>query len=289
MGEPITVHRMLELINEHSHLSLLPALAAGQAALLLEVLLAQPRYQEPARLARHRARVYSQDGTDGILAEIFRRLGRITPLFLEIGAGDGQENNTRFWLEQGWRGAWIEADPDKVAAILAGFAPEIAERRLDVLHHGVTRENVAELVAATGLPPEIGLLSLDIDYNTSHVWRMLGALRPEVAVIEYNPNFPPSVRAEVPYLPRGRWAGDNHFGAGLKVLEEIGRELGYALVGADLTGLNAYFVRGDLVHPGVFAAPYTAENHYEPPRFHLLRLGGHAPALRDTGAQEAAA
>jgi hypothetical protein len=51
-------------------------------------------------------------------------------------------------------------------------------------------------------------------------------------------------------------------------LEEIGREMGYALVGCGMAGVNAFFVREDLVGDK-FCAPFTARNHYEPPRHYL--------------------
>jgi len=44
--------------------------------------------------------------------------------------------------------------------------------------------------------------------------------------------------------------------------------LGYSLVGCDLTGINAFFVRDDLVKDR-FPGPFTSENHYESPRYDL--------------------
>ena len=38
-------------------------------------LLAQPRYADPKRLHRHELQVFSQNGEDGVLMEIFRRIG----------------------------------------------------------------------------------------------------------------------------------------------------------------------------------------------------------------------
>jgi hypothetical protein len=69
----------------------------------------------------------------------------------------------------------------------------------------------------------------------------------------------------VPYDPKA-WGWNtfgNGNGASLKALEELGAKKGYNLVGCDLCGVNAFFVRNDLLKDR-FAAPYTAENHYEP-------------------------
>ena len=100
-------------------------------------------------------------------------------------------------------------------------------------------------------------------------------------MIEYNPNVPPVVAWEIEYQPDARWRGDTLFGASLKRLEDIGDSLGYCLVGCELSGINAYFVRADLASENLFLAPYTAEQHYEPPRFHFLSCTrGHTPARR---------
>lgn len=68
------------------------------------------RYSDPKRLPRYALSVNSQDGEDGIIHEIFRRIGVSQYYFVEIGVGDGYENNTAFLLSQGWKGAWIDAD-----------------------------------------------------------------------------------------------------------------------------------------------------------------------------------
>src|SRR5881396_3463948 len=63
---------------------------------------------DPRRLLAHGAQYWSQDYQDGMIAEIFRRIGPGTKTFLEIGVGDGSENNTTALLSSGWNGYWIE-------------------------------------------------------------------------------------------------------------------------------------------------------------------------------------
>ena len=50
------------------------------------------------------------------------------------------------------------------------------------------------------------------------------------------------------------------------------------MVGCNYTGVTAFFVRDDLVGDH-FAAPFTAENHYEPPRYFVRMPNGHAPGF----------
>ena len=73
-------------------------------------------------------------------------------------------------------------------------------------------------------------------------------------------------------------------GASLSAMTQLGSEKGYALVGCDIIGANAFFVREDLAK-GQFAEPFTAVNHYQPPRYYLTYgfFSGH-PGERPSGA-----
>ena len=59
-----------------------------------------------------RRNVYSQNGEDGVIDEIFRRLGRSSGWFCEFGAWDGRYgSNSYSLLRKGWDGVMIEGDP----------------------------------------------------------------------------------------------------------------------------------------------------------------------------------
>src|SRR5687768_11917978 len=73
-------------------------------------LLESERHSDPRRLTRHGYKVFSQTDEDGMIAEIFRRIGTGTRTFVEIGVEHGIECNTAWLLVQGWSGLWIEAD-----------------------------------------------------------------------------------------------------------------------------------------------------------------------------------
>ncbi|MBS7699371.1 MULTISPECIES: hypothetical protein [unclassified Chelatococcus] len=220
--------------------------------------------------------IFSQNYEDAILAAIFERVGSGQKRFLEIGVGDGTENNTRLLLELGWRGAWVECDPAAVAAIKHRLADYLADGRLVLVEEAITAETVDEVVGRCGLSGEIDFLSLDIDMNTSHVWRAM-ALRSRVACLEYNASFPPEIEFEVAYDPSSAWGGSSYFGASLLSLDHIGRQKDMALVGCDLMGINAFFVRRDLaeIH---FPGSHAPVDHYQPPRYALAGSRGHPRA-----------
>ncbi len=245
-----------------------------QAEEMTRTLLSLPRYSDPKRLNRFESKVYSQAGEDGIIREIFSRIGVTNRFFVEFGSGDGQENNSVFLLRSGWSGLWMDADQGLADRAKRKFAPEIQSRRLTVLGAFVTAENIQDLFGRAGVPPEFDLLSIDIDRNDYWVWSKIERYRPRVVVVEYNSIFPPGVEWVVEYDPQAWWDGTSHFGASLTALEKLGRKKGYLLVGCNLGGVDSFFVREDLVG-NRFSGPFTAENHYEPPRPLQARRCGH--------------
>jgi hypothetical protein len=237
-----------------------------------------PRYGDPRRLFRCQSQVCSQNAEDGIIHEIFRRIGTASRVFAEVGVGGGSENNTAFLLSQGWTGFWIDGDSGFVRAL---------ENREDLpkdclkYHVGfVSKENIAALFEQLGVPREFDLLSLDIDQNTYYAWEGLRGCRPRVVVVEYNAAIPPDVDWKVRYRASRTWDGTQNFGASLKAFEMLGRQFGYSLVGCEFFGINAFFVRDDLL-AGRFAEPFTAENHHEPPRYSIVHQRCHAHAILD--------
>jgi hypothetical protein len=258
---------------------LTPLAGAGIIEAIEAVKAGHERYRDPRRLLAHGAQYWSQNYEDGMIAEIFRRIGVQAKTFLEIGAGNGWENNTAALVALGWSGWWIEGDQtlcDHIGAKLRETPATAA--RLKVRQAFVAPEKITALLAELGVPAEVDLFSLDIDLDTYHVWAALKQFKPRVVVVEYNPAFPPDQAWIHPYQPGRSWNGTQLYGASLKAYERLGAEFGYSLVGCDLIGVNAFFVRNDLV-ADKFVAPFTAENHYEPARYQLVARTGHPSGL----------
>lgn len=285
MSDPAALS-LLQTIH-HNLLAVGHMMRAGQTvAFQREVreLLADPRFDDPLRLERRGFKVYSQTDEDGILQAIFERIGTTDRRFVEFGVGNGMENNTAYLLAQGWSGLWIEGSADSARQIGETFARPIAEGRLALLNALVHPHSIDALLVrgleGLGGAGDIDLLSIDIDGNDHHVFAAMRAIRPRVVVAEYNAKFHPPMRWVMPYNETHVWDGTDHFGASLSAYEDLYRERGYSLVGCNIGGLNAFFVRSDLAE-GRFAAPFTAENHHHPARYHLVPgfTAGH-PARR---------
>jgi hypothetical protein len=241
-----------------------------------------PRYQDHRSVVRHGFKVCSQHEEDGILEAIFGRIGEGSRRFVEIGVGNGLENNTAYLLHKGWAGAWVDGDPANAHAITHSFARLLAERRLSFREVFVTAEKIEVLLRQLGAGDEPDLLSIDIDGNEWWVWRALHRFRPRVVVVEYNAGLGPSLPWVMPYNPNFRHPGTRAHGASLKAFEKLAADMGYRLVGCNWTGVNAFFVRTDLTDDERFPANQTAEYHYEPPRYYIGPFfGGYAADPRE--------
>lgn len=233
-----------------------------------DLLLTAPRYQDPKLLNLFETRVHSQNGEDGVIAEVFQRIGIENQCFVEIGASDGHENNSALLVQLGWRGLWVEGDSNATARARERFAAEIRADRLEVKNALVTAENIEDLLTDAALPTEFDLFSIDVDGNDYHLWEAIRRFRPRAVVIEYNAAIPPSVDWVPDYDPTSSWDGTSWSGASLAALERLGREKGYSLVGCETSGVNAVFVLNELAQDR-FSSPYTAKHHYQPPRYEL--------------------
>lgn len=202
--------------------------------------------QEPsAALAGAELRVFSQNGEDGVLCEIFRRIG-VPPqgTFVEFGVEDGREGNCVFLADVlGWRGLFMEADPHLHHQLHLKYR---WPSTVLTLHATVTPERVEELFGMASVPAEPDVVSIDVDGADLWIWAALERYRPRVVVIEYNSALDPAGRQVQPRDQVEGWAGTDFYGASLGALEELGRRKGYVLVHAEIAGVNAFFVRQDL-------------------------------------------
>ena len=190
-------------------------------------------------------RVFSQNGEDGVIAEILALVGVGRQFFVEFGVEDGVECNTRFLAEVlGWSGIYFEPHPENHRALRRrySFNDQVATHC-----EFVTADNARELFERVGVPKDLDLLSIDIDGQDYWVWEALSDYRPRLVVIEYNSSL--SFDAQL-VEPRGKpyaFDGYDDYGASAGALMALGRRLGYTLVHTEMAGVNAFFVRDDLV------------------------------------------
>lgn len=196
-------------------------------------------------LANYGRKYFSQSDEDGITLEILRRMDLSRGTLVEIGCGDGLENNTLILAAQGWKTLWIDSKP---LAFDAACSPNLFSHRQSF----VTAENIVELVLGGLDAFEVDfmdLLSIDIDGNDGYIARELlkFGFRPSVVIIETNNLIPPPIRFQQEYVPTHVWQGVNSdCGVSLQSAADLFSSFGYQCVAVNhQTGVNAFFVRSD--------------------------------------------
>ncbi len=195
-------------------------------------------------LTPYEHRVFSQNGEDGVLAEILRRTGTRSRSFVEFGIGTGHQGNCLLLADvYGWTGLFLEPDEAAFPVLAAKYGPN---PRVTVAQAAVTPDNVEALFAAHGVDDDLDVLSIDIDGMDYWVWKAITGYRPRVVVIEYNASLDPARNLVWP-PDAGAWDGTSFYGSSIGALRRLATEKGYGLVHTDLCGVNAFFVRDDLL------------------------------------------
>ncbi len=207
------------------------------------------RQLAPDRLPDAEFRVFSQFGEDGIIQFLVQHVVIENEVFVEFGVQDYSESNTRFLLvHDNWRGLILDGDDAHVTMTRAAGLDW--QYGLDAVTRFIDRSNVNDVIRGAGVKGDIGLLSVDIDGNDYWVLEQIDVVSARILVVEYNSTWGSAAAVTIPYAPafrRGQVTPTLYYGASLAALARLAGERGYALVGANRAGNNAFFVRRDVL------------------------------------------
>lgn len=200
-------------------------------------------------LRENEFQAFSQWGEDGIIQYLIRKIPITNKIFVEFGVGDYTESNTRFLLQNNnWAGLVIDSSPLYATHIKQD--PIYWQFNLKVECAFVDKDNINQIITNAGISGDIGILSIDIDGNDYWVWEAIDCIAPRLVICEYNSIFGPSAKVTIPYdafFERKKAHYSNlYYGASLAALSLLAGVKGYALVGSNRAGNNAFFVRKDL-------------------------------------------
>lgn len=210
-------------------------------ALLRERYVAADELPYPERLTAKRFRLASQNQEDGLTMALLKEAGVTGRRFVEIGSGLSGGNSGFLSRELGWSGLMVDGNA-RMEAVGRRFPGVTA------VAAWVTRDNINELITANGFAGEVDVFSLDLDGNDYWIWEAMTACSPRIVVLEYNSMFGADRAVTVPYDP----GFDRHahhtmyYGASLMAQTRLSSRKGYRLVAVEPTGVNAFFLRGDL-------------------------------------------
>lgn len=181
---------------------------------------------------------FSQNGEDGIIEHLISKLVKNDRFFVEIGCGNGKENNTTHLYHCGWKGVVFDEKKIRIEQYL--------ERKYDgVFAFGMkcSPEKIKlVLKRISNATPDLFSLDIDsFDYDVLKALLMRG-FRPSIIVVEYNATLGPALVWKYPYPP-AKFSHPMFYGASVMALRRLLKNYGYSFVTVDSHGVNAFFVR----------------------------------------------
>ena len=196
--------------------------------------------RDPAWLLQYKKDVYSQTGEDGIVQAVLNAIGERDHWCVEFGAWDGRRfSNARNLIETYYYSAvLIEGDAERFEALKKCYE---GNHNVKAIHAfvGLGKEDgLDSILKQTSIPQGFDFLSIGIDGNDFHVWKVMEIYRPKLICIEFNPTIPNECDFVQPADAKVNQ------GSSLKALVALGKAKGYEL--ASVLQYNAFFVRSDL-------------------------------------------
>ena len=146
--------------------------------------------------------IFSENGEDGIILEILKRLklNKKNKWCCEFGAWDGIHGSNTFNLVKNFnfQAIYIEGDKERYEDLIATskkFKKIIPFNRY-VSHKKKNTNSLDNILKKTKIVKNFDILSIDIDSFDLAVWKSLKRYRPKIVVIEINSEVPPGVRQE---------------------------------------------------------------------------------------------
>jgi len=233
-----------QIINRESYDARLLALGA--------LLSNQQWSMSSTNLNDYEFKIFSEWGDDGIIQYLIKHVKIENKTFIEFGVENYLESNTRFLMvNNNWSGFVMDGSEENMKSL---------QRRswffrydLNCKSAWIDKDNINDLLKESGFS-NIGLLHIDLDGNDYYLLQEIdfSTFNPSILVMEYNSVFGSERPISIPYskdFQRTKVHYSNlFFGSSLPALNHAAEQKGYSLVGCNLAGNNAYFVRNDLLN-----------------------------------------
>tara|TARA_Y100000590_G_scaffold163865_1_gene187828 strand:- start:275 stop:1096 length:822 start_codon:yes stop_codon:yes gene_type:complete len=190
---------------------------------------------------RFKKNVYSQNGEDGILQELLKKLRlEKNGWCCEFGAWDGKVGSNTFNLVRNFNfnAVYIESDKKKFKDLKKTESkyPNILAINKAIDRNKNSNDSLIRVLESTKIPFDFEILSIDIDSYDLDVWETLEKYRPKIVVIEVNSSIKPGI------IQRH---DKNNQGNSFSATVAVGKKKGYVLICH--TG-NCIFLRNDLIN-----------------------------------------
>ena len=185
--------------------------------------------------------IYSQNGEDGIIQELLKRLNIQKGWACEFGAWDGKHLSNTFNLVANfnWNCVMIESDKEKFIDLqkTASHYSNIHPLNETVHYKKGHGELLDDILDLTDIPDNFHLLSIDVDSCDYHIWKSLKKYKPKIVIIECSGLKEYIIQREGAIHKR-----DKDGSTSLLPLKELGEQKGYKLL---CNVGNLIFLRND--------------------------------------------
>ncbi len=182
--------------------------------------------------------IESQWGEDGILEEIFKRIGEGNKTCIEFGAYNGPHlsNTWNLWFNKKWKALLIEGNPTR-ANKLKEYVSAHSQVKAVEAFVAISGENSIESIIDREWKDtsKIDVMSIDIDGDDYYILESLEKYKPRLIIIEYNPTIPPHL--DIIQKP------DQYFGSSALAITKLAEKKGYKLV--EIVGTNCFFIQNE--------------------------------------------
>lgn len=190
----------------------------------------------------YRNMVYSQNGEDGVIEELFKRFEVSKKFYVEFGGWDGFKfsNTAHLRVNKQWDGILFEGNQSRVNE---------AKDSINIHWEFITPKNINDIFEKHAVPNQFGLLSIDIDGDDAHVFKALDTNKftPDLIVMEFNPGLPnhiPIKIKEMGDLQTQEIVDKGYYGANLHALYDIAKSKGYEFLVT--VKWNVFFIKENL-------------------------------------------
>ena len=204
-------------------------------------------YSKIKSLSEADLKIYSQWGEDGILDFLCLRLGLERPYFLEVGAGEFQECNSRFMVEFRNASATL-VDANSGLEEVVAKSSSYWKTHLYAVVTWVTTENINRIIqSAKSSMGGLDIFSLDLDGNDYWILEAADLSEFKIVVLEYNSIFGAELALSVPtdeqFDRRVKHFSWLYYGASLRAFVNLMAIKGFAFAGTNLVRTNAFFIK----------------------------------------------
>ena len=192
--------------------------------------------------------IFTRDNEDGLLLNIFTKIGTTNNYFIDIGSNDCINSNcANLSFHHQWKGVFIDGNStflNRGKYIFQQYFKSFANK-FYFLQAIVTTDNINSILSNTNCPKQPDLLCIDLDGNDYHIWNAINVISPRVVLVEvqiekgntvFVPNYATHFELYEDDLPKG---------ASPFSMIELANKKGYHLVAANNGSYNLFFVRED--------------------------------------------